>query len=76
MNTKPLPEFSTKAEAIDWMYESVDDPCTDNFRFAKLDDADAMDEYCQNQSDGCCGFFDNIVIIAGEKYMIGCNYGH
>lgn len=76
MNTKPLPEFDSIQEAQVWMDEMVDDPCVDGGRLALLADEYAMDEYWKIHAEGCCGFFDEVVLIKGETYMIGCNYGH
>lgn len=69
-------EFNTKKEAYEWMEQQVDDPSTDNFRFAFLDDKDALMKYEKIKGGGCCGFFDEEITIKGRKAAIGCNYGH
>lgn len=74
-NTK-MKEFSSKEEAFDWLEVQVDDPCTDNFRFAYIDDEDAMFHYQNQVDDGCCGSCDVDVLVAGKVAKIGCNYGH
>ena len=71
-----LPSFASKEDAIEWMDAKVDDPCTDNYRFAFVDDAAAMEEYDDQVQSGCCGFFDEDVIVDGKKATIGCNFGH
>jgi len=71
-----IPEFETREAASEWMSEAVDDPCVDNHRFAYVDDAAEMQRYSEKMDDGCCGFFDQAVIIAGRLATIGCNYGH
>ena len=71
-----LPSFASKEDAIEWMDAKVDDPCTDNYRFAFVADAAAMEEYDDQVQSGCCGFFDEDVIVDGKKATIGCNFGH
>tara|TARA_R110000751_G_scaffold111053_7_gene208928 strand:+ start:763 stop:981 length:219 start_codon:yes stop_codon:yes gene_type:complete len=50
----------------------------DNFRCYKeeSDDHENMIKYENSYACGCCGFFDTEVMIDGEKWHIGCNYGH
>jgi len=72
----PLPLFQDKDTAIDWMEDQVDDPYTDNIRFAFLDDEIAMREYQDAYDRGCCGYFDKVVDVAGRQAKVGCNYGH
>lgn len=71
-----IPDFESKDAAFAWMEEQVDDPCVDNYRFAFEDDTQAMAEYRDIESNGCCGSFDREITIAGKPAMIGCNYGH
>lgn len=73
---KSKPAFATLDEAIKWMDEQVDDPCIDNRRHAHVDDAAEMAEYKAAKDSGCCGSFDEEVIVAGRVMTIGCNYGH
>lgn len=54
----------------------VDDPYTDNIRFAFCDDPTAMEEYDEAKRNGCCGFFDKDIFVDGREAVIGCNYGH
>lgn len=72
----PVPEFATLGDAFEWMEEKVDDPCVDNYRFAYNDDKEDIGKYNRLQNQGCCGFFDREVKIAGRLGTIGCNYGH
>lgn len=48
----------------------------DNFRFCLVGDDKQMKEYIRRGRDGCCGFYDEEVVIEGKKYKIGFNYGH
>jgi hypothetical protein len=68
--------FNTEVEAFEWLEQEVDDPCVDNYRFAHIDDEEAMMKYEQTREGGCCGFYDTEVIVNGKVAMIGCNYGH
>lgn len=71
-----LPTFETESDARDWMYDEVDDPCVDNNRFYFEGDTEGAAEYERQIDDGCCGFFDRQIIVAGRLAWIGCNYGH
>lgn len=68
--------FQYKDDAIEWMISEVDDPYTDNIRFAFKDDDDEMRKYDEKAQRGCCGSFDSEVNIDGRFAMVGCNYGH
>lgn len=74
--SEKLPEFSTQEEGFEWLDSQVNDPYTNNHRFAYKDDEKAMNEYEERQSQGCCGEADYDVVVAGRLAMIGCNYGH
>lgn len=76
MQIGQIPSFASQQDAGEWMYDQVDDPCVDNYRFAFLDDAEAVTKYEEQRGDGCCGFFDQHVTINGRLAKIGCNYGH
>ncbi len=71
-----MKEFKTKEEAFDWMDEYVDDPCIDNRRVAEVGNVIEEHEYTEATVEGCCGFFDGVVLIGTRLYRIGCNYGH
>lgn len=71
-----LPCFDTMTDAECWMEEQVDDGCMDNYRFAFVDDTAALAVYDEQREQGCCGYFDSEVVVAGRRARIGCNYGH
>lgn len=73
-----IPTFDSIEEASAWMYDEklVNESCIDNYRFAFHDDPIAMEKYDEKSNQGCCGFFDETVCIAGRLAYIGCNYGH
>jgi hypothetical protein len=68
--------FATRAEAEEWMDAEVDDSCIDGYRFAFLDSRAELGEYRRMKANGCCGFFDAIIVVGGRRARIGCNYGH
>ena len=71
-----MESFNSKEEAIEWMLQAVNDPCVDNYRLATEDNSEEVAKYNDRQNHGCCGFFDEIVLINNVRTMIGCNYGH
>lgn len=71
-----MPSFESPTDAMEWAAEQVNDPCVDNMRFAFVDDARQMETYDAAKRNGCCGFFDEDVIVAGRPAMVGCNFGH
>ena len=74
---KNIPEFPNRKKAQAYVAR-LTGFCDymDNVRFAYTDDVDAMKEYKRRQNDGCCGFVDIDIVIAGKPAKIGCNYGH
>jgi len=48
----------------------------DNYRACRLDDAEGLAAYNRQAARGCCGAFDTTTKIDGNKWAIGCNYGH
>lgn len=54
----------------------ADFECVDNCRIARKSDPKEMADYEEARSGGCCGFFDREILVNGEVYLIGCNYGH
>lgn len=51
--------------------------CVDNYRVARLGSSTQMRRYRKQQKNGCCGSFDEVRKGPdGQKYLIGCNYGH
>jgi len=50
--------------------------CVDNCRIARKNDSNEVNAYEEARSEGCCGFFDMEILVDGEVFLIGCNYGH
>lgn len=77
---KARTEFPDENSAWQWVADMMefvyDDHCVDNHRLCYLDDEASVLAYNEKQNDGCCGFFDREVTIAGRRATIGCNYGH
>lgn len=73
-----MQQFNNEQEAQDWLYEEAvkGEECIDNYRFAFQDDNEAMIHYSQMRADGCCGFFDEEIMVNGCLATIGCNFGH
>lgn len=65
---------------ISWAYEMInqrDLDCVDNIRIAKIGNSSQKRRYRKQQKSGCCGFMDVIREAPdGQRYMVGCNYGH
>lgn len=69
--------FKTKEEALNYLKHKYEEDCGDNYRFAFLSgDSESLETYRQRYLQGCCGFEDRIVLVNGEKAVLGCNYGH
>ena len=70
--------FETEKDAATWLCDEavMEEECIDNYRFAFKDDANSMIAYLEAQGDGCCGFFDQDIIVASRPATIGCNFGH
>ena len=62
----------------DLMYEinKNDLECADNYRAYRFSDKKHYEEYRKAEERGCCGFFQSHTMVDGEKWIIGCNYGH
>ena len=73
-----MKHFNNEQEAKDWMYEEAvkDEENIDNYRFAFQEDSATMMHYAQMRADGCCGFFDEEIIVNNQQATIGCNFGH
>lgn len=71
-----LKKFNTCEDAEEWMVDKIDDLCIDNLRFAYQDDPEALYLYEELRDEGCCGSFDEDIIVDGKPAQIGCNYGH
>lgn len=50
--------------------------CVDNIRVALAGDRMEMNHYRWRKSQGCCGSVDREVFVNGQRFAIGCNYGH
>ena len=62
---------------INHIHAVVKDPFIDNFRMARVWKSSDCRRYQREKNNGCCGFYDDIVTAPdGNKYLIGCNYGH
>lgn len=48
----------------------------DNYRFAPIDDAEAVKEYHRQAEKGCCGSYDEQMEIDGRLFLFGFNWGH
>jgi len=53
----------------------------DNFRIARASDPEEIKAYELAFLDGCCGFYDTLVMVEGrhggvEAFLLGFNYGH
>lgn len=48
----------------------------DNIRIARVDSKEQMASYTRLVSEGCCGYFDEIVNVDNVRYKVGFNYGH
>ena len=58
-------------------YEGLgDEDCVDNYRAYRVSDDFLKDEYIQASNKGCCGSFQTWTKVNGEKWIMGCNYGH
>lgn len=55
---------------------SKDKDCVDNERWARKRNSPDRRRYAKARKSGCCGFYDAEIIIDGETYLIGFNYGH
>lgn len=55
----------------------VNDPCMDNFRIG-MPAAGDMNNYHEAKAAGCCGFYDEKIILSGNglEVYFGFNYGH
>jgi hypothetical protein len=62
---------------IAYVNEAVKGPFRDNFRMARVWKSSDCRRYQREKKNGCCGFYDELVIGPdGNKYLLGCNYGH
>lgn len=50
--------------------------CADNFRAYRVSDGYGFETYQRAADTGCCGYFEGSTVVDGQKWIIGCNYGH
>jgi hypothetical protein len=50
--------------------------CGDNFRAYRAKDLFLFEQFIAAAKSGCCGVLETSTIVDGEKWVIGCNYGH
>lgn len=74
----PPQDFKWLANKSAAMYRQIDDPCIDNYRVAKVGDAESEAKYQEAYESGCCGSWDETYTnaVTGNSYKIGFNYGH
>jgi len=49
----------------------------DNWRAYRYKDKYLFKEYLEQANKGCCGVFESYVYDdEGNKWIVGCNYGH
>lgn len=49
----------------------------DNYRAYRVRDNFLFDDWSTAYHQGCCGSFDTVITLKnGEKWIVGCNYGH
>lgn len=59
------------------IFNSKEYEYNDNFRICKIGDSKSEDAYNKAQKNGCCGFFDETMVLPSKtKIKIGFNYGH
>jgi hypothetical protein len=72
--------FHIDPEIVQWglgIINSIGDPFVDNFRMARVWKSSDCRRYQREKRAGCCGFYDELVVGPdGNKYLLGCNYGH
>lgn len=68
--------FPAAREELDYQVARHDLEYADNYRVARVNYAGEMEAYYEAQRYGCCGTFEWSLTIDGQKFLIGCNYGH
>jgi len=48
----------------------------DNYRAYRVKDGYLLPEFVAARKRGCCGEFETSTIVNGDKWIVGCNYGH
>ena len=64
-------------EAIEYEAARCELEYVDNYRAYRVSDNFLKEDFINKFSFGCCGSFESHCIdLAGNKWIIGCNYGH
>ena len=64
-------------EAIEYEVGRYDLEYADNYRAYRLNDGFLKSQFFHRRKRGCCGEFEsNYIDLSGDKWVIGCNYGH
>ena len=63
-------------EALEWQVNSTPLECADNFRAYRERDGLYKKQFVEAEEKGCCGNYESWTIYSGDKWIIGCNYGH
>ena len=71
------------AEVPGWVWEDLEYEIAraeleyaDNFRAYRPRDNKYASQYEMAEGAGCCGSFETAVKEDGERWIVGCNYGH
>lgn len=50
--------------------------CSDNYRLARADNEEEMNQYDAQAARGCCGSYDIVIPCVDGNLHYGFNYGH
>jgi len=48
----------------------------DNLRIARAGNEEEVKEYVKDHNNGCCGYYDDVLVIENDVFLMGFNYGH
>ena len=63
-------------EALEYEIARDGMECDDNWRAYRVSDDFLFEEFVDADKRGCCGSFQTTVTVGGDKWIVGCNYGH
>ena len=64
-------------KAIDYEAGRHDLEYADNYRAYRVNDGFLKSQFFHRRKQGCCGELEsNYIDLSGNKWVIGCNYGH
>ena len=63
-------------EALDYEVGRNDLDFADNYRAFRDRDNFLKNSFLEKESTGCCGGFETAVTVNGERWIVGCNFGH